>query len=168
VHTLRGVSAEWLFCDETAFMNQAVYHEIVIPLFEMRNACLICISSPLGQFNFYSALIALRDPRTGLSIIDSYHLKLVCDRCMKKEHPEYCTHERDKIPPWKSSDKLDIVKLIMEVCRLFFFISRIVYKDRGKEKRIECNDSSMQRVSGYTRKVYSYRTRHFTTAVEDT
>lgn len=114
-YTLRGVSAEWLFCDETAFMNKAVYHEIVIPLFEMRNACLICISSPLGQFNFYSALIALKDPRTGKSVIDSYHLKLVCDRCMKKEHPEYCTHEREKIPPWKSSDKLDIVKLIMEV-----------------------------------------------------
>jgi len=100
-------------------MNKAVYHEIVIPLFEMRNACLICISSPLGQFNFYSALIALKDPRTGLSVIDSYHLKLVCDRCIKKEHPEHCIHEKDKIPPWKSSDKLDIVKMIMEASELY-------------------------------------------------
>lgn len=56
----------------------------------------------------------MKNPATGKNIVDTYHLRLVCDRCMKKEHPESCTHERSKIPKWKSVERLDVSKMFLE------------------------------------------------------
>jgi hypothetical protein len=95
-------------------MSLDVFYEVIIPLFEMRNASLICISTPVDNFNFYSALLNLVHPDTNLPIFNTYQLQLICNRCKKKEKPEKCIHNLKYIPPWKSEQKLDIVKIIMK------------------------------------------------------
>jgi hypothetical protein len=108
------VSADVLYCDEAAFMNLDVFYQVIIPLFEMKRAALICISSPLDSYNFYSKLLKTRNPATGELIFRVYQLRLACDRCMKTEHPTRCQHNLKYIPPWKSEDKLTVVKIIMQ------------------------------------------------------
>lgn len=47
-------------------MDLGVFYEVIVPLLEME-AALICISTPLGTFNFYSELTDLKDDK-------GYHL----------------------------------------------------------------------------------------------
>jgi len=87
--------------------------DIIMPLFETRSACLLCISSPQDRDNEYSQMINAKDPDTGQPYFLTYQPKLACDRCMETEHPENCIHTTI-YPPWKSRDKQEIVKFIMK------------------------------------------------------
>jgi hypothetical protein len=108
------VNADVIHCDETAFMSLDVFYDVIIPLFEMRHASLICISTPMDTFNFYTALLNLVHPATGLPIFNKYELELACKRCKDRGTPEKCKHNLKYIPPWKSQEKLDVVKIILK------------------------------------------------------
>lgn len=95
-------------------MDLGVFYEVVIPLLEMEKAVLIMISTPVDTFNFFSALMDLKDPDTGENIFLVYHAELICERCKQTDHPENCKHRRHLIPPWKSVEKQDIVKMILK------------------------------------------------------
>jgi hypothetical protein len=95
-------------------MDLGVFYEVVVPLLEMEKAVLIMISTPVDSFNFFSALIDLKDKDTGENIFLVYHAELICERCKKTDHPENCQHRRHLIPPWKSVEKQDIVKMILK------------------------------------------------------
>ncbi len=95
---------------------------------------IICISTPVDRyfiifrfllfqsliyffslsFNFYTALLGLHHPETGLPIFNTYQLDLVCERCKKKTHPERCVHQNKFIPPWKGEEKNKIVRFILK------------------------------------------------------
>ncbi len=66
LHTLRGVGADVVYVDEAAFAHPALVHQIILPLFEMRKTALICISSPGGENNFYTQLMRIKHPVTGV------------------------------------------------------------------------------------------------------
>ena len=95
-------------------MDLGVFYEVVVPLLEMEKAVLIMISTPVDSFNFFSALIDLKDEDTNENIFLVYHAELICERCKKTDHPENCKHRRHLIPPWKSVEKQDIVKKILK------------------------------------------------------
>lgn len=95
-------------------MDLAVFYEVVIPLLEMKKAVLIMISTPVDSFNFFSALMDLKDPDTGENIFLVYHAELICDTCKLTKKPENCTHRKHLIPSWKSTEKQDIIKLILK------------------------------------------------------
>ena len=95
-------------------MDLRVFYEVVVPLLEMGQAVLVMISTPVDSFNFYSALMELRDPVTKQRIFLVYSVDLVCERCQKKPHPERCRHRLRMLPPWKSAEKMDLVALIMK------------------------------------------------------
>ena len=42
-------------------MDTAVFYEVVVPLLELDKTALICISTILDSFNFYSKLLELKD-----------------------------------------------------------------------------------------------------------
>ena len=126
---LSFLSTKVVYCDETAFMDIAIFYEglvircvvfsdqgvpVILPLFEMKNCTLICISSLVDSYNFYTALINLRHPDTSLPICNTYQCSLVCDRCKKRTKPEKCTHNDKYIPPWKSKEKNKIVRVILK------------------------------------------------------
>lgn len=44
-------------------MDLGVFYEVIVPLMEVENTATICISTPLGSFNFYSELTQIRDDK---------------------------------------------------------------------------------------------------------
>jgi hypothetical protein len=95
-------------------MSLDVFYEIIIPLFEMKNSTLICISTPLDSFNFYTALMGLKHPDTGVGVCNTYEVEMVCARCKRKTHPENCRHNERYVPPWKGQEKNQIVRIILK------------------------------------------------------
>ena len=102
-----------MYCEEAAYMDLGVFYEVVVPLWEMGDAVMIMISTPVDSFNFYSALLEMRDPDTGQRVFLVFEVELICRRCMTKEHPEKCKHNLKFLPPWKSAEKMDLVQMIM-------------------------------------------------------
>ncbi len=94
-------------------MDLAVFYEVVVPIYEMATAILIMISTPVDSFNFFSDLLQLKDPKTGISLFNVVNVTLVCSRCEHKAHPEHCRHKMKYLPPWKSRDKMALIQLIM-------------------------------------------------------
>ena len=103
-----------MYCEEAAYMDLKVFYEVVIPLLEMEEAILIMISTPVDSFNFFTQLLRMKNPNTGESVFLTYEADLVCERCAQTAHPEKCRHMLKYLPPWKSSDKLEIVSMILK------------------------------------------------------
>ncbi len=47
-------------------MDLGVFYEVIVPLMEVEGTATICISTPLGNFNFYSELTKIRDDKGNL------------------------------------------------------------------------------------------------------
>lgn len=80
---------------------------MVVPLLEMALAVLICISTPVDTFNFYSLMFDMMNPDTGENVFITYALDLICDMCKPRPDAEKCTHKLKYIPPWKDVAKLN-------------------------------------------------------------
>jgi len=78
----------------------------------MQNSCLLCISTLLDGSNHYSKMFELTDA-VGNKIFESFSITLVCDECLKSEHPEKCTHKLSEMPRWLSSKKMDTVRALL-------------------------------------------------------
>lgn len=113
MQTLRGVSADVIYCEEMAYMDLAVLYEVVMPLMEMANAILIGISTPVDCFNIFQQLFERRNPINGSPIANCFALELVCDYCKSAESSKEmfdCPHMLKFVPPWKSSEKYEMLK----------------------------------------------------------
>ena len=64
--------------------------------------------------NLYCKLVEKINPRTGESVFYTYKLSLICDDCKKTSHAYKCTHKLRLLPPWKSNDKFEVLRLIQE------------------------------------------------------
>ena len=61
-------------------MDPQVFYEVLVPLMEVEGTATICISTPLGQFNFYSELTEVRD-ENGRRIFNVLHIPGTCKEC---------------------------------------------------------------------------------------
>jgi len=68
------VSANVIYCEEAAYMDLGVFYEVIVPLMEVEGTATICISTPLGSFNFYSELTEVRDDK-GKRVFNVRHIK---------------------------------------------------------------------------------------------
>ena len=109
--TLRGVGGDVIYLEEAAFLALDVFYEVIVPLLEMDTTALIGISTPQDDQNFYSEMFELKDGK-GEMFFNTIEIGLVCERCKKGPDPTSCTHMSTWIPPWKSVDKLDMVKAL--------------------------------------------------------
>ena len=55
-------------------------------------------------------MFELKDGHTGEPLFETIQISLVCDDCMKTDHPELCTHKLAEMPRWLSSSKMEVVK----------------------------------------------------------
>lgn len=114
VHTLKGVGGDILICEEAAYMDLGVFYEVVVPILEMEEACIIFITTPLGSFNFHSAFSRMRDSK-GRKVINCIKVGLICKKCRETDHPEECPHMKGRRPSWKSEDKFqNLIKVLMQ------------------------------------------------------
>jgi hypothetical protein len=74
-------------------MDLGVFYEVIVPLMEVKGTATICISTPLGTWNFYSELTEVRDDR-GKRVFNVRHI----------------TH--GKRPSWKPEEAYSKVKAI--------------------------------------------------------
>ena len=109
--TLRGVGGQVLYLEEAAYLDLSVFYEIVVPLLEMETTALIAISTPSDSLNFYSEMFELKDAQ-GDPFFRTINVSLVCDACKAAGKGASCTHNQDLIPPWKSTQKLDMVRAL--------------------------------------------------------
>ena len=54
----------------------------------------------------------MRDEQGG-ELFKNIQITLVCDACMKTDHPEKCTHKLSSMPRWLSSKKVETVKQLL-------------------------------------------------------
>ena len=95
-----------------AYCDAGLVSEVVVPLLSMQSSVLLCISTLLDGSNHYSKMIALRD-ETGKPVFESIAISLVCDACLKSDHPEKCTHRMSEVPRWISSKKVEVVRTLL-------------------------------------------------------
>lgn len=74
-------------------MDLGVFYEVIVPLMEVENTATICISTPLGSFNFYSELTKIRDDK-GRLVFNVRHIT------------------GNKVPPWKPEEARSKIEAI--------------------------------------------------------
>lgn len=74
-------------------MDLGVFYEVIVPLMEVKGTATICISTPLGSWNFYSELTEVRDEK-GRRVFNVKHIK------------------HGKRPSWKPEEAFSKVKAI--------------------------------------------------------
>tara|TARA_B100001109_G_scaffold243521_1_gene229429 strand:- start:57 stop:647 length:591 start_codon:yes stop_codon:yes gene_type:complete len=95
-----------------AYCEAGLISEVIVPLLSMQQSCLLCISTLLESGNHYSKMFELTDS-TGNKLFETISITLVCEDCMRTEHPERCTHKMAEMPRWLSSKKMDVVRSLL-------------------------------------------------------
>lgn len=83
----------------------------------MDGSCLIAISTPLTEANFFTKLISFKDPEDGELFFKTLHIGLICKNCLKKTdivEMSKCPHQLHKLPPWKTGDRQERLRIISE------------------------------------------------------
>jgi len=106
VSTLKGTGANLIYCEEAAYMDMGVFYEVIVPLMQVRGTATICISTPLGPWNFYSALTEVRDHR-GELVFNVIQVSTACRRCVRRGKQASCEHPSVNVPAWKDEDTFD-------------------------------------------------------------
>lgn len=102
-----------IICDEAAYMQELFFKKVVIPMMQMENCALICISSLGDSTNYYSRLVSKTDP-DGNPAFNTIRYSLACARCEKTSEPWKCQHKLGEIPRWQSEERQKIAKLMLE------------------------------------------------------
>lgn len=91
-------------------MDPCIFFEVLIPLWSVANSAMVLGSTLASRENYFTRFIQLKDGQ-GRDIVDTHVQTLICERCMKREHPEACRHKMHELPPWKSKENIEMIKL---------------------------------------------------------
>lgn len=116
VDTLKGVGGDVIYCEEAAAMSTQVFLEVVLPLLQMANVALCCISTTLGADNFYTQLMQLRDADTGDYVFWRVIVIPLCADCLAADADE-CPHlGPNAIPGWKAQAGSKTAEYVRQMC----------------------------------------------------
>jgi hypothetical protein len=107
---LKGVGARIIVLEEASRLDEAVFSEVIVPLLGVSNTSLIGISTPLEAGNFYSQMLQMKRP-DGQLLFKVLSIEMICALC-KEAGVFDCTHI-NRNPPWKSSERAELVKQLM-------------------------------------------------------
>lgn len=79
--------------DEAAHIDPALFFKVIVPILQMKNTALMCLSSPEGESNYYSGLLNLTKSN-GEPFFHVINCFRVCGACMKLERVKQlsCNH----------------------------------------------------------------------------
>lgn len=92
-------------------MPSRFYFVNLAPLFSVRDATFIGITTPTSSDNFVSVLIKIRLPN-GESPIIVKKIGLVCKRCEGTDREQDCTHPVPNRPHWKDEDAEEQLRVL--------------------------------------------------------
>lgn len=95
-------------------MKIAMFKDVVVPLLGMTQTVLVMISTPVDSFNFFTKLMDIKNDRTGAPLFLRVQMRLACDRCIVAERAHLCKHRMKFLPPWKSDEKQDYMRMILQ------------------------------------------------------
>lgn len=97
-------------------MPISLFHEVVVPVFEVRGTVLIMISTLSSSWNYYTKMLDKGEElmAAGREMFLVFRVELICARCKTRGRDAVnCRHRLGEIPPWKDSSKLDVVKELL-------------------------------------------------------
>jgi len=96
--------------EEAAYMDQAVLYEVIVPLLEVDKTALICISTLVDSYNFFSDFCNLKT-EDGKHVFIVVNISMICENCKRLpvENQVKCTHMEKNRPAWKERGKLDMI-----------------------------------------------------------
>jgi hypothetical protein len=112
LQTTRGTGADVIIIDEAAHIDHKLFFKTIIPILSMKNTSLLCLSSPEGDSNYYSALMNLkREDNPKESFFNVIECFRICKNCMKLERVKaiQCTHVKNNAH-WLSARKIKELK----------------------------------------------------------
>lgn len=109
-------------CDEFGFMKDSLFYRAVLPLFQMDEAALLCITTPASNpLSQYSELLSLTK-NDGTAAFKHYEYTFVCPKCIHGKYDQTndqewtlkCPHKTHRLPPWQSQRKHNIIQSVMK------------------------------------------------------
>jgi len=99
--------------DEAAHIDPKLFFKTIIPILSMKNTSLLCLSSPEGDSNYYSALMNLKREGTDEPFFNVIECFQICKKCLKLERVKaiQCTHVKSTAH-WLSSRKIKELKTL--------------------------------------------------------
>jgi hypothetical protein len=110
---LRGVTSNVCIMEEAAFMTEALFQEIIVPLMTMGRTAVLAISTPDTEDNHYSEMTEMKKPGSAdEGLFRVIKVGLFCESCMQRKALR-CPHKR-RLPSFKSERGQEIAELLME------------------------------------------------------
>ena len=103
-----------IIIDEAAHVDPKLFFKTIVPILSMKNTSLLCLSSPEGDSNYYSALMNLkRDDNPNESFFRVLQCQQICKPCQKLDRvlQIQCNHVRNNAH-WLSSRKIRELKTL--------------------------------------------------------
>lgn len=94
-------------------MNRQVFMQVIVPLLGVNRTAVVGISTPDKEDNYYSILLEVKG-EDGLPLFKSIKIGLSCDDCIERGVAAQCPHKSNSLPPWKSQNRQDKIKRIMQ------------------------------------------------------
>lgn len=103
-HTLRGVGGNVIIVEESSYVTNTAFRELIIPLMALSTVCFVCLST-LGQktAGWFNKLI-------DSGLVDSKVVRYVCPPCEAKGITNPCIHNVDSLPHWGSEDRVALMQ----------------------------------------------------------
>jgi hypothetical protein len=104
------VGADVIIVDEAAHIDPQLFYKVIVPILQIMNTSLLCLSSPEGDSNYYSGLMNLKKTN-GDEFFNVINCFQICKKCLKLERTEQikCTHVKSTTH-WLSSKKIKELK----------------------------------------------------------
>lgn len=111
--TTRGISADILIIDEMAYIKVPMIKETIAALTQMRQCCIIGISTYAGPQNFFTKLMRYPDPHDKTqTLFGVYTVQSACVDCTERETTATCTHTKFTRPHWLKTIDNDVAKAL--------------------------------------------------------
>jgi hypothetical protein len=101
-----------IILEEAAFIDQSLFHNIIVPLLGVDDTAVLAISTPDGKGNYYSELLYIKDHR-GHLLFKSIVVGLACLDCQEKGRASECKHLLQELPTWKSKESQMLQKALL-------------------------------------------------------
>jgi hypothetical protein len=100
--TLRGVGGNFVVVEESSYIKDSAYYNIIVPLLALKDVAAVFLST-LGEDvdGWFNKLIASDH-------VHSFVVKYVCDVCEAKGLKRACVHNEWMLPHWSSSDRMEM------------------------------------------------------------
>lgn len=76
----------------------------------------------------------------GRRLFKTIEISLVCDDCLRTEHPEKCNHRQSSLPRWLSSKRVDMLRTLMESDSAMFLRETLGVSVDGSQKCFRLDD----------------------------